>query len=167
MPNNIFSSLGKFQHNPQSHSQHVPHKWTTPTYGTKIQYSLQPSSLPIPDKKRYNCIQSINGTFLYYARKVDPSMIPAINKCVSQQENNNNMTSVKCLWATQLHIHPPKLDTMQVTRNYTLIQMKSTWSSLKQETEEQDTSTSTQTPFPPPLFHIPEVMAPFSQNALR
>ena len=95
MPGYIVEALRKFQHQPSKHSQHAPHKWTTPVYGQKIQYALPPSSLPILDAMGIKRIQSINGTFLYYARAVDPCMLPAINEISTQQAQPTSDTNAK------------------------------------------------------------------------
>ena len=60
--------------------QYAPHQWTKPAYGQKIQYTIPPSSLPILDKKGTRRIQSINSNFLYYARAITPTILPAINE---------------------------------------------------------------------------------------
>ena len=91
----IHEALRKFQHTPHKHPQHAPHKWTTPVYGQKIQYALPPSSLPILDSTGIKRIQSFNGTFLCYARAVDPCMLPAINKISSQQAHPTEATNAK------------------------------------------------------------------------
>ena len=84
MPHYIDRLLQKFLHTPSKRRQHAPHKWTEPVYGQKVQYALPDSTLPILDKKGTKRIQAINGTFLYYARAVDPCMLPAINEISAQ-----------------------------------------------------------------------------------
>ena len=95
IPGYIVEALRKFQHQPSNHSQHAPHKWTTPVYGQKIQYALPPSSLPMLDAMGIKIIQSINGTFLYYARADDPCMLPAINEISTQQVQPTAHTNAK------------------------------------------------------------------------
>ena len=68
------------------HPQYAPHQWNKLACGQKSSMlSLPLSSLPILDKKITRRIQSINGTFLYYARTVKPTMLPAIYDFFSQQ----------------------------------------------------------------------------------
>jgi hypothetical protein len=95
MPGYVVEALRKFQHHPLTYPQHAPHKWTIPAYGQKIQYALPPSSLPILDFKGIKRIQSINGTFLYYARAVDPCMLPAINEISTSQAQPTEETNAK------------------------------------------------------------------------
>ena len=40
-------------------------------------------------------VQAINGTFLYYARAVDPCMLPALNEIQSQQAKPMQATNEK------------------------------------------------------------------------
>ena len=95
MPGYVLDALRKFQHQPTTFPQHAPHKWTTSVYGQKFQYALPPSSLSILDSKGIKRIQSINDTFLYYARAVDPCMLPVINEISSQQAQPTEDTNAK------------------------------------------------------------------------
>ena len=47
------------------------------------------------EKKRITRIQAINGTYLYYARGVDPCMLSAINEISSQQARPTQETNKK------------------------------------------------------------------------
>ena len=58
-----------------------------------INHALLPSSLPILDRNGPPRIQAINGSFLYYARVVDPCMLPFINKFSSQQARPTQETN--------------------------------------------------------------------------
>ena len=93
MPGYIHKSLQKFRHPLPKRPQHAPHQWVKPNYGQKVQYALPPSSLPILDKAGTRRIQSINGTFLYYARAVDPCILPACNEIGTQQSAPTEATN--------------------------------------------------------------------------
>ena len=67
------------------HPHHVSHSLDTPVYVKYIQYTLPPSTLPIPNKKATLRVQSINDTLLYYSQAVGPCMLPSINEVASQQ----------------------------------------------------------------------------------
>ena len=86
MPGYVVEALHKFQYKQSKHPQHAIHKWTTPVYWQKCQYTLPPSSLPVFDSKGIKRIQSINGTFLYYACAVDPYILPIIDEMSTQQD---------------------------------------------------------------------------------
>ena len=60
-----------------------------------MQYALPESTLAILDKAGIKRIQSINRTFLYYVRAVDPCMLPAINEISSQHANPTEETNAK------------------------------------------------------------------------
>ena len=56
-----------------------------PNVWKKVQYALPPETLPVLDKKGNKRLQSITGTFQYYTKGVDPTMIVAVNELVYQQ----------------------------------------------------------------------------------
>jgi hypothetical protein len=96
MPGYISKTLQKFQHPKPAKAQHAPHDWVRPTYGAKIQYAQEPTILPTLDKVGTTRVQAINGTLLYYARAVDPIMLPALSEISSQQARPTSLTVDKC-----------------------------------------------------------------------
>ena len=65
-----------------------PMIYTPPRYGlVKQQEATAEDNSPALSAERKTRIQQIIGTFLYYARAVDPTMLTAINKIASQQAN--------------------------------------------------------------------------------
>ena len=86
--------LHKFQHPTPSRTQHSPHQWNLPTYGYKSpQLSHQaPDSLKISPPEA-NTVQKVVGTFLYYARAVNPKMLLALNSIVEEQSNITEATA--------------------------------------------------------------------------
>ena len=86
MPGYVQAALHKFQHKPPSRPCRSPHKWNTPVYGRTTQFAKEPdSSGQLSQKADITRIQSIVGTFLYYARAVDSPMLPALNEIGTQQ----------------------------------------------------------------------------------
>ena len=83
MPGYIAQALHKFQHPAPKKPQYALHAWLTPTHGQKVQYALPPETLPVLDKKGTELVQSITGTFQYYTKVVDPTMIVAVNELAS------------------------------------------------------------------------------------
>jgi len=67
-----------------------------PAYGQRIQYASPEDNLPLLDKLGIIRVQSINGTFLYYARAVDPTMLVALNEISQQQSKPTAATLKKC-----------------------------------------------------------------------
>ena len=74
MPGYVAEALKRFNHPPPSKPQHQPHKHVEPAYGQKIQYSPVDETPPL-NKEGKTFIQQVTGTFLYYARAVDPTML--------------------------------------------------------------------------------------------
>ena len=66
-------------------SEDAPHTWRKPNYGARVQYADQPDDSPKLNKKATQRVQSIIGTFLYYARAVDETMLKALNTLGTQQ----------------------------------------------------------------------------------
>ena len=88
----VTKSLHKFQHPTPKRAQYAPHQWTHPNYGaTKQLANPLDTSPPIPEGKKRR-IQKIIGTFLYYARDVECTMLPALNTLTEQQSSPTKNT---------------------------------------------------------------------------
>ena len=85
MPGYIAQKLKKYQHPTPPRPQYAPHKWVKPAYGQRLQHAPPPDTSEKLDKEGTKRIQSICGAFLYYARAVDPSILPALNEIATQQ----------------------------------------------------------------------------------
>ena len=85
MPGYIECALQHFTHPPPMCPQHLPHAWTKPIYGAKIQYAEPIDDLPLLDAANTKCIQEILGTLLFYARAVDNTMLTTIGTIATQQ----------------------------------------------------------------------------------
>lgn len=105
MPGYVQRALTKFGHAPPKNAQH---KWVEPNYGTHTpQEPTHDSSAPCLDKKGTQRIQAISGTYLYYARGVDPSILPALNKLASEQATPTTDTEAKAtMLMDYLTTHP-------------------------------------------------------------
>jgi hypothetical protein len=95
MPGYVASALARLQHKPPSRPQYAPHQWTQPAYGQKVQLAPVDDS-PKLDAKGTKFVQSCVGSFLYYARAVDPTMLPAINEISSSQASPSVKTKTAC-----------------------------------------------------------------------
>ena len=80
MPGYIPTAFLKFQQKPLECPQDVPHTWNKPVYGKHILLATQQISAPKLKSADINLVQSINSNFLYYARAVDPTMLPVLDK---------------------------------------------------------------------------------------
>ena len=80
MPTYVTKALHKFQYSTPKRAQYAPHQWKRSNYGaTKQLETLLETSRPIPEEQKFR-IQKISGTFLYYDRSVDCTMLPSLNK---------------------------------------------------------------------------------------
>ena len=95
MPGYIDKALTKFQHCPIT-PQYSPHEFPRPKFGQKIQYASDPDISGKTTPKQSKHLQSIAGTFLYYSRAIDPTMIVALNEIASVQSKPTKTTLKKC-----------------------------------------------------------------------
>ena len=91
MPDYVKRALLCFCHVLKSKSQRSPHRWTEPKYGAKVQYATTDQS-PLLDPTDITFVQQVLGTFLYYARAVDNTMLVAINELGTQQSKGTKNT---------------------------------------------------------------------------
>lgn len=106
MPTYVPKALAKFQHPAPSTPQHAPHLWTKPVYGQKIQYANTNQS-PLLDKAGIQRVQSVSGTFLYYGRAIDSTILAALNEISNNQAKPTILTGQACdLLLDYLHTHP-------------------------------------------------------------
>jgi hypothetical protein len=68
-----------------------PH--VNPTYGAKDQYTEDVDTSPPLDKKGKKYIQEAIGTFLYYARCVNSTMLPVLGSSLAMQQANPTQNS--------------------------------------------------------------------------
>jgi hypothetical protein len=98
MPNYIPAMLHKFQHAQAAKHQGAPHTWTTPSYGTKVQYAAAAVNSPILLASEITAIHQKVGMLLYYAVSVDPFMLAALGTIASSQAKATQLTKDKCSW---------------------------------------------------------------------
>jgi len=92
MPDYISKLLHKLQHKPPEKPVHSPYNWTPPQYGQTIQTPVRDPQGPTLDEHNKRRVQSIIGSLLYYARAVDPTILPAINTIAMQQSHATTET---------------------------------------------------------------------------
>ena len=84
IPNHVPKALARFRPHSNSFAK-SPGTYVPPVYGTRTQYvEAQPPDDTLPAQET-KFIQEVVGSFLYYARAVDPSMLPAITSISSEQ----------------------------------------------------------------------------------
>ena len=96
----VKEALHKFQHPTTSQPQNSLHQCNPPNYGTTApQLAHQsPESTKIPPTES-STVQQVLGTFLYYARAVDPTILVALN-IIAEEEAKITDATVKVV--TQL-----------------------------------------------------------------
>jgi hypothetical protein len=77
--------LMRFQHKAPSTPQHQLYPQVKPIYDATRQYAEASNTLELLSKENKTYIQEVIGTFLYYARCVDSSMLPALGTLATQQ----------------------------------------------------------------------------------
>jgi hypothetical protein len=85
MPGYVQAALTKFKHQKPKRQEHQPHQHNIPQYGATIQYTADKDTSPPLSKDEVTTHQQIVGTFLFYARAVDPTMLVTLSTLAAQQ----------------------------------------------------------------------------------
>ena len=95
MPGYVSQALQRFNHADPTKPQHQPHKHAIKTYGATIQYAKgDDMSQPLsPEEKLY--VQQVLGTFLFYGRAIDGTMLTALSAIASDQATPTQETMKK------------------------------------------------------------------------
>jgi hypothetical protein len=93
MPGYVQAALHKFQHPVPSRPQDSPYPWTAPRYGHNSQDIHIPEFSPLLPQTEQTRLQQLVGTFLYYARALDNTMLMALNSLASQQNKSTEQTA--------------------------------------------------------------------------
>ena len=96
MPGYIKNALHKFQHPTPKQTQDNPYPATAKQHGMKVQLT-DPinTSTPLP-LHEVKCLQQIIGTFLFYGRAVDPTILTALSKLSSNHAMATEATKHAC-----------------------------------------------------------------------
>ena len=92
MPGYVQEALLKFQHICREMKCPSPSPYTPPKYGIKMQLAPIDESDPMTDKQ-IKLLQQVCGTFLYYARAVDCTILHALNDLATQTKNGTQKTA--------------------------------------------------------------------------
>jgi hypothetical protein len=92
MPGYVEKALQRFTHPDPTRPQHSPHHWIAPKYGATIQYAApEDASTPL-NKHGITRLQQIIGTFLFYGRAVDNTMLVALGTLAAAQTQGTEKT---------------------------------------------------------------------------
>ena len=94
IPDYIKKALDKLQHILQTYPQYSPHYCPKANWTQKgeQQYVMQEDTSPLLSGENTKYIQQVVGTFLYYARALDCTMLPAVNTISTQQAMLTQLT---------------------------------------------------------------------------
>jgi hypothetical protein len=97
--------LKRFQHEAPTKPQNQPHPHIPPKYSAKVQYAEPEDMTPKLNKEEKKFIQEVTGTFLFYARAIDSTMLTALSALASEQADPPEATMRKYdnFWTTQHH----------------------------------------------------------------
>jgi len=88
-------ALSRFRHKAPQTPQHQPYPHVRPTYGATYQNAEAQDTSEQLSKEEKTYVQEVIGIFLYYARCVDASMLPALGTLATQQASPTQNTLKK------------------------------------------------------------------------
>jgi len=97
MPGYIKRALKRFHHKSPARPQNSPYPHIPPKYGQRQQYVEETRESPPVSKADKIFIMQVTGTFLYYARALDSTMLPALSAIASQQADPTEETMSRTL----------------------------------------------------------------------
>jgi len=95
MPNYVKEACIRFKHENPKRTQDQPHQHAVPVYGATIQYAKDPDKSRELNKEEKRYVQQVVGTFLFYGRAVDATMLPALSAIASTQAKPTEETMKK------------------------------------------------------------------------
>ena len=87
MPDYLQTAFDRLGYKTKVSPQYSPHKHVAIKYATTRarQYVKSSDTSPLLNPKETKYIQSVTGTFLYYGRALDSTILPALNEIASKQ----------------------------------------------------------------------------------
>jgi hypothetical protein len=85
MPGYLPKAMMRFKHEKPNKIQNSLHRHTAIQYGAKTQFVADKEVFPPLNKEETKYIQAVAGTLLYYARAVDPTILPALSTIGNKQ----------------------------------------------------------------------------------
>ena len=109
MPGYVRDSLQRLGYKPKKHPQYSPHPHTPVKFGKKgtQQYATAPDESPLLSPKDTKHVQSTTGSFLFYGRAIDNTILPSLNEIASAQSKPTQHTQDKTQQLMDyLHTYP-------------------------------------------------------------
>jgi hypothetical protein len=85
MPNYVMKQLTHYAHSTPDKPQHCPYSPNPINYGKDNHAPTPTNETPLPDNVGKKRIQQVVGSFLYYARAVNPTILMALSEIATQQ----------------------------------------------------------------------------------
>jgi hypothetical protein len=85
LPGYVEHALQHFKHLIPIQAKHSPYHWNKPKYSAKVQYADTDDATPMLDASEKQRVQEVIGTFLFYARAIDATMLKALGTMSTQQ----------------------------------------------------------------------------------
>ena len=85
VPGYVQRKLTKYQHKKPQRPQHSPYLSTPIQYGAKVQTPLPPDTTTPLSDAQIKHVQDIVGSFIWYGRACDPTLMAALSAIGSQQ----------------------------------------------------------------------------------
>ena len=95
MPGYVNKAILRFRHQWPQWPQNSPHKHVPPTFGAKSQYTQAEIFSLLLNKADKTYVQAVTGTFLYYERAVDLTILVVLNAIATEQANPMQLTKDK------------------------------------------------------------------------
>ena len=97
MPGYVRESLQRLGYKPKRFPQYSPHAHIPVKFGKKgaRQYATAPDDSPKLTDEGTKHIQSTTGSFLFYGRAIDNTILPALNEIASVQSQPTEQTKAK------------------------------------------------------------------------
>ena len=95
MPEYVKDALIRFKREHPRRKQTAPHASIPVNYGAKVQFATEEIEEEVLDKNGKLFVQQVLGTFLYYARAVDSTMLVALSAIASEQATPTKKTMEK------------------------------------------------------------------------
>jgi len=95
MPDFVRKTFDKLNYKCNKKRQLAPHQWALPDYGKTRQMATPEDTADILSKPGIKFVQRSVGSFFYYARAVDNTILPALNEISLYQEKPSNNTLQK------------------------------------------------------------------------
>ena len=114
-------ALQKSQHPTPTRTHNSLHQWTAPNYGsTALQMAHLTDDSPAIYLDEAGNVQQLVGTFLYYTRAVDPTMLVTLNKISYEQSKITQETEKKVVQILNYAATQPEAITRYLTGGMTM-----------------------------------------------